>query len=135
MLGYLTHPLVRFALLLEHGCEKTHNDYIRHQAEQRGLDLSVFGWASVQLDGGIEKVTQKIEDWFTHALSSMAPSVVETVGLDRLRLGMLNAGPMSLISKRFWTPLVQIRHWLTDKRRKFQDFTSWKRPLIIGSRP
>ena len=30
MLGYLTHPLVRHAFLLEHGCEKTHNDFIRH---------------------------------------------------------------------------------------------------------
>ncbi|MAX27984.1 MAG: altronate hydrolase, partial [Thiotrichales bacterium] len=25
MLSYLTHPLVRCAVLLEHGCEKTHN--------------------------------------------------------------------------------------------------------------
>jgi hypothetical protein len=44
MLSYLSHPLVRFALLLEHGCEKMHNDYMRHQAEQQGIDLSGFGW-------------------------------------------------------------------------------------------
>ena len=72
MLGYLSHPLVRFALLLEHGCEKMHNDYMRHQAEQQGIDLSGFGWASVQLDGGIERVTQKIEDWFRTAISNYA---------------------------------------------------------------
>lgn len=29
MLGYATHPRVAYAVLLEHGCEKTHNDYMK----------------------------------------------------------------------------------------------------------
>ena len=37
MLSYLTHPLVRCAVLLEHGCEKTHNDYMRNELAERGL--------------------------------------------------------------------------------------------------
>ncbi len=31
MLGYSIHPNVTYALLLEHGCEKTHNDYMRKE--------------------------------------------------------------------------------------------------------
>src|SRR5262249_18415326 len=93
MLGYLSHPLVRFALLLEHGCEKMHNDYMRHHAEQQGIDLGGFGWASVQLDGGIERVTQKIEDWFRTAISKTPAPVSEEAGLESLRLGILAAGP------------------------------------------
>jgi len=94
MLGYLSHPLVRFALLLEHGCEKMHNDYMRHQAEHEGIDLSSFGWASVQLDGGIERVTQKIEDWFRTAISGTPPPVTEKAGLESLSLGILISGSL-----------------------------------------
>ena len=94
MLGYLSHPLVRFALLLEHGCEKMHNDYMRHQAEEQGIDLSGFGWASVQLDGGIERVTQKIENWFRSAISSTPSPVTEKAGLESLSLGILVSGSL-----------------------------------------
>jgi len=101
MLGYLSHPLVRFALLLEHGCEKMHNDYMKHQAEHQGVDLSGFGWASVQLDGGIERVTQKIEDWFRTAIASTPPPVIEKAGLESLRLGIMVGGPLqSLVAER-----------------------------------
>ncbi|MCI0423715.1 MAG: UxaA family hydrolase, partial [Acidobacteria bacterium] len=95
MLGYLCHPLVRVALLLEHGCEKMHNDYMKHQAEQQGIDMSGFGWASVQLDGGIERVLQKIENWFRTAISNTPPPVAENAGLESLRLGLMVAGPLS----------------------------------------
>ncbi|MGI9336241.1 MAG: UxaA family hydrolase, partial [Gammaproteobacteria bacterium] len=54
LLGHLRHGSVRRALLLEHGCEKTHNDAVRHYLLDHGEDLSRFGFASVQLDGGIE---------------------------------------------------------------------------------
>src|SRR5690606_2718269 len=68
MVGYITHPLVGPCLLLEHGCEKTHNDYMRHQLRQAGIDPASLGWASVQLDGGIDKVLARIEAWFTDAI-------------------------------------------------------------------
>jgi altronate dehydratase len=64
ILGHLTHPFVRVCLLLEHGCEKTHNDYMADYMKQNGIPKSQFGWASVQLDGGIEKVTSKVVSWF-----------------------------------------------------------------------
>ncbi|MCJ7622752.1 MAG: UxaA family hydrolase, partial [Anaerolineaceae bacterium] len=64
MTGYITHPSVRLCLLLEHGCEKTHNDYMRRAVENFGIDPKSLGWASVQLDGGIQKVIRKVEAWF-----------------------------------------------------------------------
>lgn len=57
-------PVVHHALLLEHGCEKTHNDYMSQYLKNLGVPTSKFGWASVQLDGGIEKVSKKVIDWF-----------------------------------------------------------------------
>jgi altronate dehydratase len=60
MAGYLTHPLVAKAVLLEHGCEKTHNDAFRHILKDLQIDASRFGFASIQLDGGIERVLRKV---------------------------------------------------------------------------
>jgi altronate dehydratase len=92
MLGYLLHPLVRHALLLEHGCEKTHNDYMRGRLAERGVAPDSFGWASVQLDGGIENVGRKVEEWFGDVLASAPEPEREPVGLEGLRLGLASAG-------------------------------------------
>jgi altronate dehydratase len=94
VLGHLDHPLVRFALLLEHGCEKTHNDYFRRRLIEADLDPECFGWASVQLDGGIEKVTRRVENWFAAELEAADELQHETVGLEHLRLGLMAAGPV-----------------------------------------
>jgi len=64
MAGYLVHPLVDRALVLEHGCEKTHNDAMRNFISEQALDPEQFGWASIQLDGGLEKVTEKVRTFF-----------------------------------------------------------------------
>ena len=58
--GHLAHRCVRHAVLLEHGCEQTHNDAVRHHLAARGLATDRFGWASVQLDGGIASVRAKV---------------------------------------------------------------------------
>jgi altronate dehydratase len=109
MMGYLMHPLVKFALLLEHGCEKTHNDFMKHRADELGLDVSRFGFASVQLDGGIEKVLKKIEEWFRAAVSSAAVPKVEQVGLGYLRLGLLAREP---IAEELATNLARLSGWI-----------------------
>lgn len=62
--GYAVHPLSERTLLLEHGCEKTHNDAIRNFLTAHGVNHSRLGFASIQLDGGIEKVTDKVARWF-----------------------------------------------------------------------
>ncbi|MFE5320292.1 UxaA family hydrolase [Paenibacillus sp. NPDC056579] len=94
MIGYVTHPLVRQCLLLEHGCEKTHNDYMRHRMEEMGIDPSRLGYASIQLDGGIEKVSRKVEAWFADQLSAAGPTLMEQTGLEGLRIGIMSDGPV-----------------------------------------
>ena len=77
MIGYLAAPASSaLALLLEHGCEKTHNDYFRSRlVEARASTRRRFGWASIQLDGGIEAATERVRDWFEGtSLTMPAPS-------------------------------------------------------------
>ncbi|MFT5193212.1 MAG: altronate dehydratase [Cellvibrionaceae bacterium] len=89
MLGYMDHPLVENCLLLEHGCEKTHNSYWRTQMDGAGLSLDNFGWASIQQDGGIEKSMSKIANWFEQQSS------VE-VSPTSLCLGLMTDGTAAL---------------------------------------
>ena len=92
MAGHLLHPFVRTALLLEHGCERTHNDLMRHALEERGIDPGRFGYASIQLDGGIDKVVRKVEHWFLEQLPAAPPAERHEVGLEALSLGLLSIG-------------------------------------------
>jgi altronate dehydratase len=94
LLGYMAHGLVGAGLFLEHGCERTHNDFMRRQLEARGLDPTRFGWASVQLDGGIDSVLEKIEAWFRQALAAAEPPRLEAAGLEALKLGLLSSNPL-----------------------------------------
>jgi len=64
MINHLRHPNTGWALLLEHGCEKTHNDHFRGLLAEAGIDPSTVGYASIQADGGIGAATQKVKDWF-----------------------------------------------------------------------
>ena len=95
VLGHLASPTVRFGLLLEHGCEKTHNDYFRNRLEEAGLDPGRFGWASVQLDGGIDSVVAKVENWFAEILENAGELEYESAGPEALRLGLYASGAVS----------------------------------------
>jgi altronate dehydratase len=95
VLGHLANPSVRYGLLLEHGCEKTHNDYFRNRLEEAGLDPDRFGWASVQLDGGIDSVISRVEGWFAETLEGAEELEYEYAGPEALRLGLHAAGPIS----------------------------------------
>ena len=64
MLGHLIHPSISMALCLEHGCEKTHNDFFTNEMKAAGLSTDRVGFASIQLDGGIEAVTAKVRAYF-----------------------------------------------------------------------
>jgi len=92
VLGHIRHPIVAKGLLLEHGCEQTHNDAMRNFLSESGLDASSLGWASVQLDGGIVKVMDKAADWFSTQIDALPDSAAETVGLEHLRLGLGGMG-------------------------------------------
>ena len=93
--GYVTHPNVAAALFLEHGCEKVPNDVMRRQLENAGIPLTRFGWASVQLDGGIEKSLGKIEAWFAEKFAALpsAPAVPSHLGA--LTLGLMSTAPVT----------------------------------------
>ena len=95
MLGYLTHPSVGPCLLLEHGCEKTHNDFMRNQMQRQGIDPATLGWASVQLDGGIDAALAKIQTWFEQAIAGAPRPMPVAGGLGDLRIGLAAAGPVS----------------------------------------
>jgi altronate dehydratase len=98
--GYATHPNVAAALLLEHGCEKIPNDAMRRQFEQAGVPLDRFGWASVQLDGGIDKAVGRIEDWFTARFAALETPGEETTDLGALSLGLLTTAPAAEATAR-----------------------------------
>jgi len=75
MLGHLLHPQVQNGFLLEHGCEKTHNDWFAARMSAQGMPLDAYGWASVQLDGGIDAVCEKIQDFFKDDKRYQRPAV------------------------------------------------------------
>lgn len=95
MVGYLTHPMVACALLLEHGCERTHNDYYRQKLQAVNASVDRFGWASVQLDGGIDKVLNRVEQWFMATLDVQSKPELSDGGLDLIRLGLPVSGPVT----------------------------------------
>ena len=94
MVSYLLHPMVGPALLLEHGCEKTHNDYMRQQLRSLEVEEQDFGWASVQMDGGIDAVIERVESYFTNAVRELDPPEKNAVGIDALRVALLSSGPL-----------------------------------------
>ena len=98
LLGYLRHPMAAHVLLLEHGCEKTHNDYFRNELAALGIDLGRFGWASIQMDGGIDAVLVKIENWFTGQFAHAAPLVPVQAGAKDVRIALLNSGELSNVA-------------------------------------
>jgi len=62
-----------------------------------GVDKSRFGWASIQLDGGIEKVSNKVEEYFTNLLSKEPVPTRSSVSVTNLRIGLL--APYSIPEK------------------------------------
>lgn len=79
MLGHLTHPSVGLALCLEHGCEKTHNDFFHGAMESAGIPTDAYGYASIQLDGGIDSVTGKVTEYFTSKAAAVDTAEAEAL--------------------------------------------------------
>ncbi len=94
--GYIQHPHVQHCLLLEHGCEKTHNDFMRHALQDTSVPTEHLGWASVQLDGGIASVLDKIDVWFQAQTAQGRTAIPKTraIGLGGLRLGLASLGTL-----------------------------------------
>lgn len=111
VLGYATHPMVARCLLLEHGCEKTHNAFWRNQMQQAGIDPEAFGWASIQLDGGIQPVMAKMADWFAGEADNSLVSKRIEVGLEQVRLGLVSDGQLS---ERAAEQLATLAGWIAS---------------------
>ena len=94
MTSYLAHPNVRMALLLEHGCEKTHNDYFRTRMLEDGLDPARFGWASIQRDGGIQAVSARVHEWFDETAAALGVPERTPGGLGDLTIALEARGEL-----------------------------------------
>ena len=107
MIGHLTHPTVALGLLLEHGCEKTHNDHVRHEIQKLGISPEGYGWASVQLDGGIDAVIEKVQDWFSETLADKPTVPVVDAGLEHLCVAVMSSGE---VTEEVSQALMQLGH-------------------------
>jgi altronate dehydratase len=96
MLSHMLSPLVKYGIFLEHGCERTHNDYMGHHMEnEMGIKRDKFGWASIQLDGGIEKVTTKVRSMFLNSVSNGVAAITRSpVALRHLRIALATPAHM-----------------------------------------
>ncbi|MCY3552695.1 MAG: UxaA family hydrolase [Candidatus Poribacteria bacterium] len=107
MIGHLTHPTVALGLLLEHGCEKTHNDHVRHEIQKLGISPERYGWASVQLDGGIDAVIEKVQGWFSETLADKPSVPVVDAGLEHLYIAVTSTGE---VTAKVSQSLTQLTH-------------------------
>ena len=103
--GHLQHQFITHAVLLEHGCERTHNDAIRHDLLSKGVDPTRFDWASVQLDGGLDRVAKKVGEQFRLALDF--PIQRATGSIKDLKIGLLTQGSISEIAARALADLIK----------------------------
>jgi len=65
---------------------------MRREFERRGLPLEGFGWASVQLDGGIDSSIARVQQWF--ATQPVAGPSVRELRLGLLTIGIVSAAPL-----------------------------------------
>ena len=73
---------------------------MRRELEAFGANPDHFGWASVQLDGGIESVLEKVERWFSERIADSQGVECEEVSLDALRVGVLSTDVVSEVAAR-----------------------------------
>jgi hypothetical protein len=80
---------------------------MRQQFDRAGLPLARFGWASVQLDGGIDLALGRIEAWFASAGAALPPASGRPMDLGALTVGLLSAGPVDATSAATFARLAR----------------------------
>ena len=108
LVGYLGHSFVKHALLLEHGCEATHNDFFRLAMMDKGFNPSDYGWASIQLDGGIQAVIQKMVAWFENEIDGENKSQESIAGLESARIVIVSDGRLSAKTAKTVASITQM---------------------------
>merc|ERR1712137_775770 len=66
---------------------------MQEEMQSRGIDPSQYGFASVQLDGGIENATAKAHDWFA-GVTKLEPAVAR-VGVSLAKVPIAIIGEAS----------------------------------------
>ena len=62
---------------------------------ERGLNPNDYGFASIQLDGGIDAVMRKIVAWFAERTAADAVPQRQMAGVEAIRLGLLTQSDIS----------------------------------------
>lgn len=62
---------------------------------EKSLDAQDYGWASVQMDGGIQNVVRKMSDWFNAELSRDSVPERMEVGMEGVRIGLMTQSAVS----------------------------------------
>ena len=70
--------------------------------------MDEVGWASIQLDGGIEKVLAKVEAWFAQHPGDADRSAPKTGGVGDLRIALTAAGPVKPEAAEALAQIAQI---------------------------
>lgn len=92
MLGYMTHPNAAFTVLMEHGCEVTHNGFFRHEIALKGVEKLRYGWVSIQGDGGFDRVIDRVEEWFRQRIKEEGPAESTEASFAQVIVGLMAAG-------------------------------------------
>ena len=95
MLGYMAHPNAAFTVLMEHGCEVTHNGFFRHEVTHAGIEQHRYGWVSIQGDGGFEKVIDRVEEWFRQRIEEGGPVQSTEASFAQVVIGLMSAGTVA----------------------------------------
>ncbi|EDQ85851.1 uncharacterized protein MONBRDRAFT_28912 [Monosiga brevicollis MX1] len=94
--SYAAHPMAGAVVMLEHGCEKTHNGRFQQLlSEDPSVSLDRCAFASIQLDGGLNKVTSRVEQLLEQLeLSSTSVPVRQPAAVSHIRIGILATTPL-----------------------------------------
>jgi len=68
---------------------KTHNAWMLKELDSRGIDASRYGMASLQLDGGIAKASEKVHAWFEEQAKSLPEPTRADVAMADLPIAVI----------------------------------------------
>lgn len=118
MVGYARHDSLDHVIFLEHGCEKTHNDYFSNQLDRHGIDSDQYGWASIQRSGGIGAVTRIVREQIDATVKSHTwtetPTSTDGNGAAGLRMIGIGSASESLTTHLARTFATLVRYLLDD---------------------
>lgn len=84
--GILRSPLIKYSVLLEHGCEKNHNDSMRQTLRSKFKTIpSNIGFESVQMGGGVRSAFSNV----MRKCRILSENTFRTKTENKLRIGLV----------------------------------------------